>query len=97
MPTRTIKRTGLNIIEDHIPLPKYTKMTKSSKDLLVETMAKMKPLQSIILDNYTSEELNAARTYINTVLRDAEELNGMEFTVNVDPITDTKVRIWRKS
>lgn len=86
-------------IEDHIPLPKYTKMP--IRNDLEEDLKVMEPLQSRLIDmEFSEKNLNAMRTRINAIQKKAG-LTDRRFTVNADPVTEedenktTLMRVWR--
>lgn len=86
------RATKKSLIEDNVPLPKYTKMPKSD---LVDDLKKMKPMQSRVIDiDFSDEKLNAMRTRINSIQK-RTGLEDRKFTVNVDPVSGKKLRVWR--
>jgi hypothetical protein len=84
-------------IEKGIPLPKYTKLPAQAKDSLSEDLQKMKPLESRMIDiDYDKKKLNAVRTRIHHIVK-KYNLKDRVYTVNVDPVTQKKLRVWRVS
>jgi hypothetical protein len=95
MATSTVKKIKAKPIriESNIPLPKYTKM--AVRNDLADDLQKMKVGQSRLIDvDFSKEALNTMRTRIHTI-QQKHEITDRRFTVNVDPVEEKKMRVWR--
>ena len=81
-------------IDKDVPIPKYTrkKSTYGSMSLPLKKMeigdSKVVPIK------YTKENINRLRTKIYTMVK-KEGLTRRHYTVNVDPVSDEFLRVWR--
>lgn len=82
-------------IEKDVPLPPYTKMSKSDKDELAKTLSKLNVGESIPLQiDFSERKLNAVRTKIDTIKKDYG-MAKRRFSTNRNPVDGETIRVWR--